>query len=186
MNALREICAARRTANISVLIGENEDPKPPAGTVDVAVMVNVLSALENVDTRNFLANVGKGLTPDGRLVIIEWDPVTLHQVTAREFEPEVATTLRRLYAAHFEVVKTSISFPGRACGSACGRRTRRDGVGREDLGSEAKRRAMGAVDEPAGRGFSLRGTLRRAIVALADISPGSGTAPERPSDTHRQ
>lgn len=106
LNAVRERCAEERVSNVSVVVGEMEDPKLPAGTVDVALMVNVLSALGNANTKTFLANLAKGLKPDGRLVIIDWDPVKLHQVTALEFEPEVRKTLSRLQDAHFEVVKT--------------------------------------------------------------------------------
>lgn len=106
MTALRETCAERRVSNISVLVGEPEDPKIPPGSVDLAVMVNVLTALGGVNTRNFLGNLARGLKPDGRLVIIEWDPVKLQQVTARQFEPELRRMLRPLEDAPFEVVKT--------------------------------------------------------------------------------
>ncbi len=105
MKSLRERCAERRVSNISVLVGEMEDPKLPAGSIDLALMVNVLSALD-AHAKTFLANLAKGLKPDGRLVIIDWDPVKDHQVTAREFEPEVRRTLRLLQDADFEVVKT--------------------------------------------------------------------------------
>jgi SAM-dependent methyltransferase len=93
-------------SNISVLVGEPEDPKIPPGSVDLAVMVNVLTAPGGVNTRNFLGNLARGLKPDGRLVIIEWDPVKLQQVTARQFEPELRRMLRPLEDAPFEVVKT--------------------------------------------------------------------------------
>ncbi len=105
MKSLRERCAERRVSNISVLVGEMEDPKLPAGSIDLALMVNVLSALD-AHAKTFLANLAKGLKPDGRLVIIDWDPVKDHQVTAREFEPEVRRTLRLLQDADFEVVNT--------------------------------------------------------------------------------
>jgi ubiquinone/menaquinone biosynthesis C-methylase UbiE len=106
LNAVRERCAEQGVSNVSVLVGEMEDPKLPAGAVDLALMVNVLSALGNANATNFLGNLARGLKPDGRLVIIDWDAVKLHQVGAREFEPEVRQTLRRLQDARFEVVKT--------------------------------------------------------------------------------
>jgi len=123
MNALREECAVQRAANISVLVGDPEDPKLPAGTVDVALMVNVLSALGSVNKAHFLGNLAKGLKPDGRLVIIEWDPVKGQQLTAQEFEPELAKELRSLKDAQFEVVKT-LDFLPRQSMWICVRRTR--------------------------------------------------------------
>lgn len=56
--------------------------------------------------RNLLGNLAKGLKPDGRLVIVDWDPVKLQQATAPQFEPELRRTLRLLEDAGFGVVKT--------------------------------------------------------------------------------
>jgi len=104
LTAVRERAAQERVSNVSVLVGGMEDPKLPAGAVDVALMVNVLSALGNA--RNFLGNLAKGLKPDGRLVVIDWDPVKLYPAMA---EQETAAlrqqTLRQLQDADFEVVK---------------------------------------------------------------------------------
>jgi ubiquinone/menaquinone biosynthesis C-methylase UbiE len=106
LETLRGRCAEYKVSNVSVLLGEPEDPKLPSGTVDLALMVNVLSALGNANAKNFLGNLVKGLKPEGRLVIIDWDPVKLHQVTTREFDPELRQTLQRLRDAGLEVVKT--------------------------------------------------------------------------------
>lgn len=105
LEALRGRCAEQKVSNVSVLLGEPEDPKLPAGAVDLTLMVNVLSALGNANAKNFLGNLAKGLKPEGRLVIIDWDPVKLHQATKREFDPELRQTLRRLQDVDFEVVK---------------------------------------------------------------------------------
>lgn len=104
MDALRERCAEQRLSNVSVVVGDREDPTLPVGSVDVVLMVNVLSALGGTNVRSFLGNLAKGPKPDGRLVTIDWDPVKLHQLTAREFEPEIRRTLRCLRDARFEVV----------------------------------------------------------------------------------
>ena len=106
LEAVRGKCAEQKVSNVSILVGEPEDPKLPAGAVDLALMVNVLSALGNANTKNFLGNLAKCLKPEGRLVIIDWDPVKLHQTTKREFDPELRQTLRRLQDADFELVKT--------------------------------------------------------------------------------
>jgi SAM-dependent methyltransferase len=102
LKAVRERCAEERVSNVFVQVGEMEDPKLPAGAVDLALIVNV-PALGNA---NFLGNLAKGLKPDGRLVVIEWDPVKLHQVAEREYGPVRRQTLRQLQDADLEVVKT--------------------------------------------------------------------------------
>jgi len=106
LEAVRRRCAEQKVSNVSILLGEPEDPKLPAGAVDLTLMVNVLSALGNANAKSFLGNLAKCLKPEGRLVIIDWDPVKLHQTTKREFDPELRQTLRRLQDADFEVMKT--------------------------------------------------------------------------------
>ena len=121
MNALREQCAKRRVSNISVLVGEPEDPRLPPGSVDVAVMVNVLTALGSANAGSFLGNLARGLKPGGRLVLIDWDPVKLRQTTASQFQPELRRMLRLLEDARFEVVKT-LDFLPRQSFRVCQRR----------------------------------------------------------------
>ena len=106
LEAVRRRCAEQKVSNVSILVGEPEDPKLPAGAVDLTLMVNVLSALGNANAKSFLGNLAKCLKPEGRLVIIDWDPVKLHQTTKREFDPELRQTHRRLQDADFEVIKT--------------------------------------------------------------------------------
>jgi len=105
LEAVRERCAREKVSNVSVLVGGTEDPKLPAGAVDVALMVNVLSALGNA--RNFLGNLAKSLKPDGRLVVIDWNPGKLYpQMAEQETKAALSQTLRQLQDAGFEVVKT--------------------------------------------------------------------------------
>ena len=103
LEAVRERCGQEKVSNVSVLVGETEDPKLPAGAVDVALMVNVLSALGNA--KNFLGNLAKGLRPDGRLVVIDWDPVKSGQLAEQEAAAFRQQSLRQLQDADFEVVK---------------------------------------------------------------------------------
>jgi ubiquinone/menaquinone biosynthesis C-methylase UbiE len=103
LEAVRGRCAQEKVSNVSVLVGETEDPKLPAGAVDLALMVNVLSAIQN--TRAFLGNLAKGLKPDGRLVIIDWNPAKfMPEMAEREDNPALRWTLRQIYDADFEVV----------------------------------------------------------------------------------
>jgi SAM-dependent methyltransferase len=104
LEAVRGRCAREKVSNVSVLVGETEDPKLPAGAVDLALMVNVLSALGNAKT--FLGNLANGLKPDGRLVIIDWDPVKSGQMAEQQAAAFRQQSLRQLQDADFEVVKT--------------------------------------------------------------------------------
>jgi ubiquinone/menaquinone biosynthesis C-methylase UbiE len=104
LEAVRGRCAQEKVSNVSVLVGETEDPKLPAGAVDLALMVNVLTSMGN--TRAFLGNLAKGLKPEGRLVIIDFNPVKYEpEMAEREDNPAVRWILRQIYDADFEVVK---------------------------------------------------------------------------------
>ena len=105
LEAVREKCAQEKVSNVAVLVGGMEDPKLPAGSVDVALMVNVVSALGNA--KRFLGNLAKGLKPDGRLVVIDWNPVKLYpEMPEQETKSALRQTLRQLQDADFEVVKS--------------------------------------------------------------------------------
>jgi len=104
LEALRARCAQEKVSNVSVLVGGTEDPKLPAGAVDLAMMVNVLSAVRN--PRALLVNLAKGLKPDGRLAIIDWNPVKLYpEMDEQATKSAIRQTLRQLQDAKFEVVK---------------------------------------------------------------------------------
>jgi ubiquinone/menaquinone biosynthesis C-methylase UbiE len=103
LRAVREQCVQKRVSNVSVVVGEAEDAKLPAGAVDLALMVNVLSAVRN--PTGLLVNLAKGLKPEGRLVIIDWNPAKLGQVTEGEENPVPRLTFRQIHDANFEVVK---------------------------------------------------------------------------------
>ena len=47
LEVVRERCAQEKVSNVSSWWEELEDPKLPAGTVDLALMVNVLSTIGN-------------------------------------------------------------------------------------------------------------------------------------------
>jgi ubiquinone/menaquinone biosynthesis C-methylase UbiE len=103
LEAVRRRYAQERVSNVAIVVGETEDAKLPAGTVDLALMVNVLSAVHN--PTGFLVNLAKGLKPEGRLVIIDWDPGKLGQLAGREENPVLRSTLGQIHDADFEVVK---------------------------------------------------------------------------------
>jgi ubiquinone/menaquinone biosynthesis C-methylase UbiE len=105
LEAVRERRTRDKVSNVSVLIGGTEDPKLPAGAVDLALMVNVLSAVQN--PQSLLGNLAKGLKPGGRLVIIDWNPRKLYpEMPEPESTSALRQTLRQLQDADFEVMKT--------------------------------------------------------------------------------
>jgi ubiquinone/menaquinone biosynthesis C-methylase UbiE len=104
LEAVRERCAQEKVSNVSVVVGGTEDPKLPAGAVDLALMVNVLSAVQNPS--GLLGNVAKGLKPEGRLVIIDWNPGKLYpEIPEQETKSALHQTVRQLQDADFETVK---------------------------------------------------------------------------------
>lgn len=99
----------RRVTNVKAIVGTETDPRLPAGTLDLAIMVDVYHELEY--PYEMLAAVVKALKPGGRLVFVEFranDPnvpiKALHTMT----EPQ----LRKEAAAHpLEWVKTTRDLP---------------------------------------------------------------------------
>jgi ubiquinone/menaquinone biosynthesis C-methylase UbiE len=105
LEMVRVRCAREKVANVSVVVGGAEDPKLPAGAVDLALMVNVLSAVPNPS--GLLSNLAKGLKPEGRLVIIDWNPGKLYpEMPEQETRSALHQTLRQLQDADFEAVKS--------------------------------------------------------------------------------
>ena len=105
LEAVRGRCAREKVSNVSVVVGGTEDPKLPARSVDLALMVNVLSAVQNPS--GLLGNLAKSLKPEGRLVIIDWDPVKLYpEMPEQDTKSARHQTLRQLQDADFEAVKT--------------------------------------------------------------------------------
>jgi ubiquinone/menaquinone biosynthesis C-methylase UbiE len=70
LDLLRRRLNRERLTNVTVVLGEPADPKLPAGTIDMALMVDVYHELS--DPQTMLANIRKALKPGGRLVLIEY------------------------------------------------------------------------------------------------------------------
>jgi ubiquinone/menaquinone biosynthesis C-methylase UbiE len=72
LERLRERSRADGFENIEILLGEDDDPKLPAGVLDMVFMINVYHHLD--DPLPLIKNIRPGLKPGGRLVIVECDP----------------------------------------------------------------------------------------------------------------
>ena len=83
-----------RISNVTLVLGEPADPKLPAASVDLALMVDVYHEL--ADPQTMLANIRRALKPAGRLALIEYkgeDPsipiLPSHKMTVAQAKLEV-------------------------------------------------------------------------------------------------
>jgi ubiquinone/menaquinone biosynthesis C-methylase UbiE len=87
--------AAERLDNIVSVLGAADDPRLPAGTLDLALMVDVYHELSSPQT--FVRRLRESLKPDGRLVLVEYrreDPRVpireVHKMSVAEVREELA------------------------------------------------------------------------------------------------
>ena len=69
---LRERSRREGFENIEIVLGEVEDPKLPAGALDLVFMINVYHHLD--DPIPLIGNIRPSLRAGGRLAIVECDP----------------------------------------------------------------------------------------------------------------
>lgn len=80
--------------NIETVLGSEGDPKLPAGSIDLVVMVDVYHELS--EPQDMLDNIRKSLKPNGRLALVEYkkeDPAIPiradHKMTLADIKTEV-------------------------------------------------------------------------------------------------
>jgi ubiquinone/menaquinone biosynthesis C-methylase UbiE len=100
---LRERSRAAGFTNIEILLGEEDDPKLPAGALDMVFMINVYHHLD--DPRPLIRSIRPSLNSGGRLVIVECDPDKV------DWGEEEGCTSRKdmakeLHEAGFELLST--------------------------------------------------------------------------------
>jgi SAM-dependent methyltransferase len=114
---LAEVAKDPRYANIEPLLGGLEDTRLPAGTVDLAIMVDVYHELEY--PYEVLASIVRALKPGGRVAFVEYrgeDPAVpiklLHKMTERQIRLEAEqhaltweSTSRRLPWQHLVIFR---------------------------------------------------------------------------------
>ena len=108
LQVIRDKCKKDGIKNISVILGEEDDPLLPAECVDLAIMVNVIHLVENPTV--FLKNVAKCLKPEAKLVIVQWDEEKMgYELKGWSSEDRKRYTLRAnlrmIYDADFEVLQ---------------------------------------------------------------------------------
>ena len=92
---LEQQMTQRGAANVKAVLGTATDPRLPAGTLDLALMVDVYHELEY--PYEMLASITRALKPGGRLVFVEFkgnDPTVpikpLHTMTEAQVRKEAA------------------------------------------------------------------------------------------------
>jgi ubiquinone/menaquinone biosynthesis C-methylase UbiE len=103
LDRLRERSREDGFENIEILLGEEDDPKLPAGALDMVFMINVYHHLD--DPRPLIRNIRPSLNSGGRLVIVECDPEKV------DWGEEEGCTSRKdmaeeLHDAGFELLST--------------------------------------------------------------------------------
>ena len=95
IDILRLQMSQRRVSNVKPILCTETDPRLPAGTVDLAIMVDVYHELEY--PYEMLAAIVKALKPGGRVVFVEFrgdDPSVpikaLHTMTEAQVRKEAA------------------------------------------------------------------------------------------------
>jgi ubiquinone/menaquinone biosynthesis C-methylase UbiE len=67
---LEKTAKARRITNVQPVLGTIEDPKLPAGAVDVVLMVDAYHEFDH--PREMMEGIVRGLKPGGRVVLVEY------------------------------------------------------------------------------------------------------------------
>jgi ubiquinone/menaquinone biosynthesis C-methylase UbiE len=70
LDLLQKNVAKARVMNVVPVLGSLDDPKLPAGSIDLAIMVDVYH--EFSQPQKMLQNLREALKPDGRLVLLEY------------------------------------------------------------------------------------------------------------------
>jgi ubiquinone/menaquinone biosynthesis C-methylase UbiE len=94
LQKLRQNMAARKLANYEAVLGAEDDPRLPAGAIDLALLVDVYH--EFSQPHKMLQGIRASLKPDGRMVLLEYrkeDPQVPirpeHKMTVAEVKAEI-------------------------------------------------------------------------------------------------
>jgi ubiquinone/menaquinone biosynthesis C-methylase UbiE len=94
LDKLKQNIAARGLRNVETVLGTPDDPRLPAGRVDMALLVDVYH--EFSQPQKMLRGIRRSLKPDGRLVLLEYrkeDPKVPirqeHKMSVEEVKAEI-------------------------------------------------------------------------------------------------
>lgn len=98
LDIIRAKMGSAPLTNVTLVLGTDEDPKLPAGTIDMALMVDVYHELH--EPQAVLKNLRTALKPGGRLVLIEY----------REEDP--AVPIQRLHKMSVQTARLEVEHEG--------------------------------------------------------------------------
>jgi ubiquinone/menaquinone biosynthesis C-methylase UbiE len=94
LDRLCQNMAARKLTNYEAVLGAEDDPRLPAGRIDLALLVDVYH--EFSQPRQMLRKIRAALAPDGRMVLLEYrkeDPqvpiLPVHKMSVAEVKAEI-------------------------------------------------------------------------------------------------
>ncbi len=94
LDMLKKNVAARGLNNVIPVLGTNDDPKLPAGAIDMALLVDVYH--EFSEPRKMLARIREALKPSGTMILLEYrkeDPAVPirpeHKMSVQEVRAEI-------------------------------------------------------------------------------------------------
>jgi len=103
LNILKQKSKDKNLSNIHVIIGKEMDPLLPKNESDFILIVNTIHYIE--DFKGFIINTGKGLKPNGKVAIIQWDAEKMQKekpyLTLEKFK--MSTTLNKIYSSNLQV-----------------------------------------------------------------------------------
>ncbi len=106
LKSLQTRCEKEKLTNVRTIIGTIDDPKFPAGALDVAFMTNTYHHLDK--PIELVRNIRPALKPDGRLVIVERDKDRCPS-DQRDEATSKADFIKQMDQAGFEVIQVDPS-----------------------------------------------------------------------------
>ncbi|MFO7732537.1 MAG: class I SAM-dependent methyltransferase [Candidatus Aminicenantes bacterium] len=106
LRVIEDDCRKKNITNVVTVLGGQDDPKLPAGKLDLALMVDVMPYL--ADARQFLTNVRRGLKPDGVFAVVEWVSEKVNRAGKIKSSEEIKGLLE---ACGYSVVKVETFLP---------------------------------------------------------------------------
>jgi len=120
LDRLRQNMAERKLANYEAVLGAEDDPRLPAGRIDLALLVDVYH--EFSQPQKMLRKIRASLTPEGHMVLLEYrkeDPqvpiLPAHKMTVAEVKAEIEPegfrlekTLENLPRQHILIFKNTM------------------------------------------------------------------------------
>jgi ubiquinone/menaquinone biosynthesis C-methylase UbiE len=109
LDRLRDNMAGRKLANYEAVLGAEDDPRLPAGRIDLALLVDVYH--EFSQPQKMLRKICASLTPGGRMVLLEYRKEDLQVPILPAHKMSVAEVKAEIEPEGFKLEKTLENLP---------------------------------------------------------------------------